>query len=77
MLRLKNIKIGSKYAEADFYPEDSNQHGHIVVSLEDNEIYSSEEVSGYGESYIAHARNRLVQMAKENDARSECIVMWC
>ena len=77
MLRLKNVKIGSDYAEADFYPEDSDHNGHIVLSLEDGEIYSCTEVSGYGESYVAHARQRLVKMANEHDTRSECLVMWC
>ena len=77
MLRLKNVKIGSEYAEADFYPEDGREFGHVVVDLSGGEIASCTEVPGYGASYSGHARQRLMKMAKENDHRSECLVMWC
>lgn len=76
MLRLKNVKIESEYAEADFYPEDGAVFGHVVVGLSDGEIISCVPASGYGDSYTGHARQRLVSMAKENDNREECLVMW-
>lgn len=76
MLRLKNIKIESKRAEADFYPEDSNEAGHVVVDLLRGEFISHTDVIGYGESYRGHALQRLMQMAKEKDSRTECLVMW-
>lgn len=76
MLRLKNVKIGNEIAEADFYPEDGQKAGHIVVNLSDEEISSCVDVPGYGASYSGHARQRLVKMAKEKDIRSECLVMW-
>ena len=76
MLRLKNVKIGNEYAEADFYPEDGLNAGHVVVNLSDGEIVSSKDVPGYGASYSGHASRRLVKMAQEKDARTECLVMW-
>ena len=76
MLRLKNVKIGNEYAEADFYPEDADRAGHVVIELVDGEIVTCTKVPGYGESYSDHARQRLVKMAKENDTRIECLVMW-
>ena len=76
MLRLKNVKIGSEYAEADFYPEDGLEHGHVVIDLSSEEIVSCADVPGYGASYRGHALQRLVEMAKKNDTRSECLVMW-
>lgn len=76
MLRLKKIKIGSEYAEADFYPEDSQVAGHIVVNLSNEEVLTCTDVSGYGASYRGHAAQRLVKMAREKDARTECLVMW-
>lgn len=76
MVRLKNIKINSSTAEADFLPEDSNQHGHIVVDLSTEEIVSCEEVEGYGMSYPGHARAKLVELAKECSQEKECTVMW-
>ena len=76
MVQLKNIKIGSKYAEADFYPEDIQKSGHIVVNLTTKEITSCIDVPGYGSSYKGQAAQRLVKMASENDQRAECTVMW-
>lgn len=76
MLRLKNVKIKNNSAEADFYPEDSDIFGHVVVDLSTGELISTVEVPGYGASYSAHARKRLVRMSKENDTRTECLVMW-
>lgn len=77
MLRLKNIKIENGKAEADFYPEDSKNAGHIVVNLENNEIISCEDVNGYGESYRGHAKQHLIRMAKDNNITTERTVMWC
>lgn len=77
MLRLKNIKIGNGKAEADFYPEESKKPGHIVVSLDSKEIVVCEGVPGYGESYLGHAKQHLIKMAKENNKATERTVMWC
>ncbi len=76
MLRLKNVKIGNEYAEADFFPEDGEKAGHVIVDLSNGEISACDNVPGFGESYAGHARQRLVRMAKEKDYRNECIVMW-
>ena len=76
MLRLKNIKIGKKTAEADYYPEGQEQSGHISVDLSTNEIISCDEIPGYGASYRGHARQHLVKMAKEKSHQEECVVMW-
>lgn len=77
MLRLKNIKIANGKAEADFYPEDSNIAGHIVVNLESKMIESCEDVPGYGESYRGHTKQHLIKMAKEGITATERTVMWC
>lgn len=76
MLRLKNIRIGSEYAEADFYPEDSQLAGHIVVDISAGDIASCVDVPGYGDSYRGHALQRIIKMAQEQDRRTECCVMW-
>lgn len=76
MVRLVNVKMDGKVAEADFIPEDSKEAGHIRVDLETGEIIDCVNVPGYGASYRAHARQGLVRMAKERDTRSECLIMW-
>ena len=76
MVRLKNIKIEGKVAEADFYPEDSKVCGHVVVDLEKCKLTEYRDVPGFGESYRGHTLWRLIRMAKENDKRTECLVMW-
>lgn len=77
MLRLKNIKIEKETAEADFFPEDSLESGHLIVDLSTEEIISCNDVPGFGVSYRGHARQRLVEMAKQGEIRTECVVMWC
>ena len=76
MLRLENIVIGSKIAEADFFPENEKLSGHICVNLSTEEIEHIDHVPGYEFMYPGHARQRLVRMAKEHDTRSSCVVMW-
>lgn len=76
MLRLENIVIGEKIAEADFIPEDETKSGHIRVNLETEEIESVDHVPGYEFMYPGHARQRLVRMAKEHDTRTSCLVVW-
>lgn len=76
MLRLKKIRIENERAEADFYPENIQQAGHIVVDLSSEEIVSCTDVPGYGASYKGQAAQRLVKMAKAQDYRTECTVMW-
>ena len=76
MLRLKNISISGNTAEADFFPEDGTGHGHIVINLESEEIIHIDHAPGYELIYPGHARKQLVRMAKSDDRRSECTVMW-
>jgi len=76
MLRLKNIQFQNNVAEADFYPENSKEAGHIVVNLETKEVISCEEVPGFGESYRGHAKWHLIRMANEGATAKEQTVMW-
>lgn len=76
MLRLKNIKISNDIAEADFYPEDQEVSGHIVVDLQTEEIQSIQHVPGYEFMYPGHAAGKLIDMAEKHDESSESLVMW-
>lgn len=76
MVRLVNVKMDGKVAEADFFPEDSQEAGHILVDLETGNIMECVNVPGYGASYRAHACQGLIGMAEEGDTRSECLIMW-
>jgi len=76
MLTLKNIKIKNNFAEADFYPENSEHHGHIIINLKDEEIEKIKMVKGYSDMHAAHAIQALIEMAKTNDTRTERLVMW-
>lgn len=79
MLTLKNIKIEDGIAEADFYPEDSQECGHIVVDTKAGQwgkIISCVHMEEYGEMYSAHAWMHLVELAKSGDNRTFSRVMW-
>ena len=76
MLRLKNIRITDKMAEADYYPEDSKQCGHIVVDLVTQETVTCDDVPGYWEMYPGHAKWHLIRMAAAGETDKERLVMW-
>ena len=76
MLQLKNIEISKDRAEADFYPENEQRSGHVVVDLEKEEIIELRNVSGFEFMYPAHALRELIRMAREGDKRKTCTVMW-
>ena len=76
MVRLKNIKIANGIAEADYYPENSEQCGHIVVDLSSQEYIHYEEVADYGRNYPGHAKWCLIEMAEAGDTAEERLVMW-
>ena len=76
MVRLKNIQRRDNLIEADFYPEGSKIAGHIVVDITTEEDISCKEVFGYGPSYKFFAKRRLIKMVKNNEIKSEDIIMW-
>ena len=76
MVRLKNIQFLDGTAEADYYPEDGLEKGHIVVSIKTEEILRFERAGNMGDSYLGHVRARLVQMYKEGNTQKECLLMW-
>ncbi|MCD8382366.1 MAG: hypothetical protein LUC30_05540 [Clostridiales bacterium] len=76
MLRLKNVIIKNKTGEADFYPEQEECHGHILVDIESGNILRLDNAPGYEMIYPSHAAQALCTMARQNDARKERYVMW-
>jgi hypothetical protein len=77
MVTLKNIKINPDTAEADYSPEDSNWWGHLVVDLKSREIISRDDNPEYWCScYAGHARNRLIELSKEEKIPEKSVVMW-
>lgn len=75
MVRLKNIMINNKTASADFYPEDSEVAGHMVVDIESGEIVQLIKVDSIGWG-ISHVKRELIRMARENSKDTERLVMW-
>ena len=76
MVRLERIEINGRMAEADFYPEDSTQYGHVVVNLDTRDYTETVSVSDYGLSYAHHAARELVRISKEGDIPERRTVMW-
>ena len=76
MVRLKNIVINDGIASADFFPEDSDVGGHLVVDLGSRDIVALDNASGFGLTYSNHAALQLIRMARTNDHRTECVSIW-
>lgn len=78
MLRLENLQKNGNLIEADYYPENSIHSGHVVVDIPQKEILSLLEPKGYENDfmYAPHARNALLQLAKEEKLPDAYKVMW-
>lgn len=76
MLHLKNVKIEGNLAQADFIPEQEQVYGHIVVEVASGAIQQLTNVPGFETMYPRHAAQALCRMAKQNDSRTERVVMW-
>ena len=78
MLELRNLQRNGNLIEADYYPENSVQAGHIVVDIEQEEILSLIEPEGYENSFMypSHARNALLRVVQEEKLPAAYKVMW-
>jgi hypothetical protein len=76
MLRLKNIKKEGNVISALYSPENSGWWGKISIDFVTGKVLSCEWHDVYRESYVGHARQKLREMARTNDDRTEALVMW-
>lgn len=78
MLKLRNLRKSENTIEADFYPEDSKQAGHVVVDLKTEEITDYTAPEGYEKYrwYATHARQTLMELAEQDSLPEEYLVMW-
>ena len=76
MLHLKNIKITSAYAEADYYPESSQEKGYIKIALPSGDVLAAQMVEEYGEWYLGHAIRGLRGMVKAGQNWPEKCIAW-
>ena len=77
MLVLRNISKSNNTIEADFYPEDGKEYGHIKVDLLTGKYISITLAKGYENSTSpSHARRELIAMANLAELPKERMVMW-
>ena len=77
MLVLRNINKKDNIIEADFYPEDGKEYGHIKVDLITGKYISLDLAKGYEHSTCpSHAKRELIAMAKMEEFPVERVVMW-
>lgn len=77
MVRLKNINKLSSGISADYYPEDKQEHGHVVLDGEYRIIEKElAAVDAYG-FYLAKARKKLMQLEKSGEPiPEEALMIW-
>ena len=76
MVLLERIKKNEKTIEADFYPETSENFGHIEIDIESGEIKKQTHVEGFDNGYASHACRELKRIMKENVIPEKRLVMW-
>jgi hypothetical protein len=78
MVKLKNLKKNNATIESDIIPEDSDNSGHIVVDLDQGITidYSLPEGYEWCMNHVNHAKNKLIELAKEEHLSEQYLVMW-
>lgn len=78
MVKLKNIRRNERTIEADFYPEDSKEAGHILIDVQSKEVlertYPKEYEGRF--SYATHAKRALLELAEKEELPETYTVMW-
>lgn len=78
MVRLKNIVRTDTQISTDYYPEDDQESGHIVMNLENGEVV--EWIRAPSDSVVSmcfpHVRNILERLSRLQEVPSECTEMW-
>lgn len=77
MITLRNIKRTEQTIEADFYPEDSKEAGHMVFDLLTGEVRKCSVPEEYrGLTYASHAKRALKDLAKEKTLEETYTIFW-
>ena len=75
MVRLKNITKLSSGISADYYPEDKQKHGHVVLDGEYQIIEQELAAADTYGFYLAKARKKLMQLEKNGEPFPEEVLM--
>ena len=77
-IEIKKVKKIDNEVTAEFYIEDTSECGHIVIDINIMDIKEYSMPSGWETDfiYLAHARDSIIRMIKENDIVEERLVMW-
>ena len=79
MVVLRNIKRDDlkKTIEADYYPDDGNLFGHVVVDITSEQIISFTEILGITWRFaLAHARKGLVDLSDKKEIPNKKTICW-
>lgn len=77
MVVLRAIKRSQNKIEADYYPENREACGHIVIRLPDGERLENTPAPGYEHTTSAsHAQTELLRLAKLEKLPQEKYVLW-
>lgn len=78
MVRLKNLKRNNDLVACDLYIEGSADPQHFAVNVETKEVveFSAPKDYEHCENHVAHAKWKIIELAKQDKLPPECTVMW-
>ena len=77
MVILREIRKNKNLIEADYYPEDDSNKGHISIDISTGEIVENKGVMGYENSTVSyHVKKALVRLASLDKIPKQKTVMW-
>lgn len=80
MLTLKNLKMIDGYLEADYFPSENREVGHIKIDCKTLQVVEEKvtSVDGVTKQYFAHARAKMKELIQERVTgfEEEIVVAW-
>lgn len=78
MLQLKNIQKNNNVIRADYYPENRDEYGFVIVDCKTGSIIESKTTLSDGEigMYRYHAAYALGMLAKQENIPATKCIMW-
>lgn len=77
MVTLFNIKKSGKTISCNYYPEDSDKKGYVVLDIESQDVIEKElSQDDNSMSHLAHAARKLREIRNDDDFPKEIKVVW-
>lgn len=76
MVTIERVEVTDEMARYQFFPENSEKSGIVVLNRSTGERVLEKEVDGYGNNYAAHAIRRIEEYQQNGNFLEKDVVVW-